>query len=220
MSTRRRERPPSTPRGGRSPVTTVVASLHRPEPSTATVSSSQGRSRLLDDQNVRRGKCSPSAVHTSTDPATGRQPAGSVQAAPRTTTDQRFRWSEHVWSPPPESNRRPHPYHGTTGNRCADRRFPRSRSTVRVEVIGSLLAKVCAHFRSQQFATRRTLPDQCHQSSATPSSIFRSLWRAISRRCSTGRRTTVAPPRRPPGERPRRRPRPAPMGSRAPATRR
>ena len=30
----------------------------------------------------------------------------------RTTTHQRIRWSEPVWSPPPESNRRPHPYHG------------------------------------------------------------------------------------------------------------
>jgi hypothetical protein len=66
---------------------------------------------------------------------------------PKTTTDQRFRWSALVWSPPPESNRRPHPYHGTTRNRCADRRFPRSRPTVRVEVIGSLPAKVCAHFK-------------------------------------------------------------------------
>jgi hypothetical protein len=35
---------------------------------------------------------------------------------------------------PPESNRRPHPYDGTTGNRCADRRFPWSRSTVRPKV--------------------------------------------------------------------------------------
>ena len=26
--------------------------------------------------------------------------------------DQRLRWSEPMWSPPPESNRRPHPYHG------------------------------------------------------------------------------------------------------------
>jgi hypothetical protein len=30
---------------------------------------------------------------------------------PKTTSDQRLRWSEPVWSPPPESNRRPHPYH-------------------------------------------------------------------------------------------------------------
>jgi hypothetical protein len=50
------------------------------------------------------------------------------------------------WSPPPESNRRPHPYHGTTRNRCADRRFPRSRPTVGAKVIGSLSTKLCAHF--------------------------------------------------------------------------
>jgi hypothetical protein len=48
-----------------------------------------------------------------------------------------------VWSPPPESNRRPHPYHGTTRNRCANRRSPRSRPTVGAEVIGSPSAKVC-----------------------------------------------------------------------------
>jgi hypothetical protein len=66
---------------------------------------------------------------------------------PETTTDQRFRWSVAVWSPPPESNRRPHPYHGTTRNRCADRRFPRSRPTVGAEVIGSPSAKLCAHFQ-------------------------------------------------------------------------
>src|SRR5215217_6034873 len=28
-----------------------------------------------------------------------------------TATHQHFRWSEPMWSPPPESNRRPHPYH-------------------------------------------------------------------------------------------------------------
>ena len=42
-----------------------------------------------------------------------------------------------------ESNRRPHPYHGTTGNRCADRRLPKSPPTVGAEVTGSLLAKAC-----------------------------------------------------------------------------
>jgi hypothetical protein len=36
-----------------------------------------------------------------------------------------------------------HPYHGTTGNRCADRRFPRSRPTVGAKVIGSPSAKLC-----------------------------------------------------------------------------
>jgi hypothetical protein len=64
---------------------------------------------------------------------------------PRRAADQRFRWSAYIWSPPPESNRRPHPYHGTTGNRCADRRFPRSRPTVRAKVMGSPSVKLCAH---------------------------------------------------------------------------
>jgi hypothetical protein len=61
----------------------------------------------------------------------------------RTATHQHFGWSEAVWSPPPESNRRPHPYHGTTRNRCADRPFPRSRPTVRAKVIGSPSVKLC-----------------------------------------------------------------------------
>jgi hypothetical protein len=49
--------------------------------------------------------------------------------------------------PPPELNRRPHPYHGTTGNRCAERRSRRSRPTVGVEVIGSLSPKLCVLFQ-------------------------------------------------------------------------
>jgi hypothetical protein len=72
----------------------------------------------------------------------------SLTTGAQTTTDQRFRWSGCVWSPPPESNRRPHPYHGTTRNRCAERRFPRSPSTVGAEVIGSLSAKLCALFQA------------------------------------------------------------------------
>src|SRR5215218_9322742 len=48
--------------------------------------------------------------------------------------------------PPAESNRRPHPYHGTTRNRCANRRSPRSRPTVEAEVIGSLPTQVCVQF--------------------------------------------------------------------------
>jgi hypothetical protein len=49
--------------------------------------------------------------------------------------------------PPPESNRRPHPYHGTTRNRCAERRIPRSRPTVRVKVIGSLPTNYSLSFK-------------------------------------------------------------------------
>jgi hypothetical protein len=38
--------------------------------------------------------------------------------------------------PPAGTNRRPHPYHGTTRNRCAHRRFPRSRPTVSTKAAG------------------------------------------------------------------------------------
>ena len=69
----------------------------------------------------------------------------AAQSGPEREEDQRLRWSAAMWSPPPESNRRPHPYHGTTRNRCANRRSPRSRPTVGVEVIGSLSAKLCVH---------------------------------------------------------------------------
>src|SRR5215212_12199658 len=71
----------------------------------------------------------------------------TARTNPGREDDQRLRWSSAWWSPPPESNRRPHPYHGTTRNRCADHRFPRSRPTVVAEVIGSLSAKLCAHFK-------------------------------------------------------------------------
>ena len=53
------------------------------------------------------------------------------------------------WSPPPESNRRPHPYHGTTRNRCANRRFPRSRPTVGAKVKRSLNAQLWVLLRTR-----------------------------------------------------------------------
>jgi hypothetical protein len=77
-----------------------------------------------------------------------RRPPSPSQPA-RIGTDQRLRCSGPMWSPPPESNRRPHPYHGTTGNRCADARFCRSCRTVGAEVIGSPSAKLCAHLKSR-----------------------------------------------------------------------
>jgi hypothetical protein len=55
---------------------------------------------------------------------TRRGPAVSSQPGLNVKMTQRLPWSAWVWSPPPESNRRPHPYHGTTGNRCAERRSP------------------------------------------------------------------------------------------------
>src|SRR5215216_1675124 len=46
------------------------------------------------------------------------------------------------------SESRTHPYHGTTRNRCADRRCPRSCPTVEAAVIGSLSVELCAHFQT------------------------------------------------------------------------
>ena len=40
-----------------------------------------------------------------------------------------------------------HPYHGTTRNRCADHRIPRSRPTVGAKVIGSPSVKLCVLFK-------------------------------------------------------------------------
>jgi hypothetical protein len=55
-----------------------------------------------------------------------------------------------VWGGAPAgSNRRPHPYHGTTGNRCVDRHLPRSRSTVGAKVMGSASTQVCVHSLQQ-----------------------------------------------------------------------
>jgi hypothetical protein len=48
----------------------------------------------------------------------------------RTATHQHSRWSAWVWSPPPESNRRPHPYHGSAAKRRASQCLRSSRRTV------------------------------------------------------------------------------------------
>ncbi len=112
------------------------------------------------------------------------------------------------WSPPPESNRRPHPYHGTTRNRCADRRFPSSGSTVGAKVMSSPSAKGCAHFPVTLFARAQSSPPE--RIGRCPYPIHdRSFTSAdgVSRRSSTGRRTTASPRCRLPGARPRLRPR-------------
>ena len=85
--------------------------------------------------------------------------ASNVPAGARVCAPSHDRWSGDLLRPWPSAlslnlNRRPHPYHGTTGNRCADRRFPRSRPTVRAEVIGSLPAKLCVLDRCMTEAQR------------------------------------------------------------------
>ena len=64
--------------------------------------------RPTHSDRIPTGKCSPAR-------STG----------PERQTDQRFGWSERMWSPPPESNRRPHPYHRWSA-RSGDNAAPRS----------------------------------------------------------------------------------------------
>jgi hypothetical protein len=104
-----------------------------------------------NDQAAKQRHCSEISTGSQGDPPSpiaSQQGMGSPDGRCLIERDdgQRLRWSGPVWSPPPESNRRPHPYHGTTGNRCADRHLRRSPPTVRVKVIGSPSAKGCVHF--------------------------------------------------------------------------
>jgi hypothetical protein len=97
------------------------------------------------------------------------EPGGSINGSIPGARWQFCKWCREkaqftgtLQSPLTDSNRRPPPYHGTTRNRCANPPFPWSRPTVSAEVIGSLSTKLCALFRSQQFATKANLPGHCH----------------------------------------------------------
>jgi hypothetical protein len=54
----------------------------------------------------------------------------AAPSGPEREDDQRLRWSVPMWSPPPESNRRPHPYHVSPAYRHAVLRLRRSCSSV------------------------------------------------------------------------------------------
>jgi hypothetical protein len=58
---------------------------------------------------------------------------------PGTGADQRLCWSAVVWSPPPESNRRHHPYHESRQWRCAAQGLRSSAKTVRSTCMGSVI---------------------------------------------------------------------------------
>jgi hypothetical protein len=95
--------------------------------------------------------------------------------------------------PPPESNRRPHPYHGTTRNRCADRRSPRSRPTVRAEVIGSLSVKLCVLFQANA-----EMPGPSHRPRRGHDLGIRSVWeRGVAAAIRQGRDRAATPRSRP-----------------------
>jgi hypothetical protein len=93
--------------------------------------------RLVKNPNVNQGSA-PSGIRPPNTTPKAKTTSVARSTGPDREVDKRFSWSACVWGPPPESNRRPHPYPGTTRNRCADRRFPRSCRTVGAEVIGSL----------------------------------------------------------------------------------
>ena len=95
---------------------------------------------------MRLSNTTPNAKTTSIARSTG----------PMCGADQRMRWSVPMWSPPPESNRRPHPYHGTTRNRCADRRSRRSRPTAGPKL--SVLLRQRYAFTSRQTLRCRAKP--------------------------------------------------------------
>ena len=83
-----------------------------------------------------------------------------------------------VWSPPPESNRRPHPYHGSAAKRRAIARCCRSRSTVDAAVMGSVAATAASSSRTALASpARRTRAsasarDGIHPTSASTSAML------------------------------------------------
>jgi hypothetical protein len=73
--------------------------------------------------------------------------AGDARPQPQSkeTTVECCRRSEPAWWAWLDLNQRPHPYQLNAGNRCADRHFCRSRSTVGVEGNRSIRPLVCVH---------------------------------------------------------------------------
>jgi hypothetical protein len=65
-------------------------------------------------------------------------PDAASPAGSRTGADQRLCWSAVVWSPPPESNRRHHPYHESRQERCATQGIRSSANTVNATCMGSV----------------------------------------------------------------------------------
>jgi hypothetical protein len=93
-----------------------------------------GPSRSLNEQSC----CSTGCPHTDK-PWTRHRACRYVCVSrndPETTTKQRLRWSATLWSPPPESNRRHHPYHVSPAHRHAALHLPRSQRTVGGTVMG------------------------------------------------------------------------------------
>jgi hypothetical protein len=101
---------------------------------------------------------------------------------PKRGTDQRLRWSAWVWSPPPESNRRPHPYHESAAKRRAKPRRRRSFGTVGAAVMCSVADRLVKREElPQTLMTKFTKVDR-----AVPT------WPVISQHPSVGKMTPLA----------------------------
>jgi hypothetical protein len=109
----------------------------------------QATRQAISRRRFRRGVLQPgaasmaaaSAAGMCSETAVGRRRAEAT--AIEETTNERFRSSTPVKWAWLDLNQRPHPYQLNAGNRCADRPFRRSRSTVRVKGMRSIGVQVC-----------------------------------------------------------------------------
>ena len=129
----------------------------RPAQNRAMPDSPQPKLLLSRAMSALTGR-GPFASHSTTDAVGHNGSDGDSPAFPLVRT---------LLEPPAGIDRRPHPYHGTTRNRCAERRYRRSRSTVGAKVMGSPSAKGSAHFPATLFASER-LPQPAHRTGPVP----------------------------------------------------
>jgi hypothetical protein len=151
--------------------------MYRPSASSDSAPMSEP-SYVLDNRYATRRPTPEQTVESAKVPGQQGLPAGSPDqrckripigmrsalTMPKRLLVSRLRWSALVWSPPPESNRRPHPYHGSAAKRRANRRLRSSRRTVGGEGMCSVADRLggagwsdCQHYPSVGLrATRST----------------------------------------------------------------
>jgi hypothetical protein len=100
---------------------------------------STGQPEHTTGEDAAQKRCSNSAGSAQASSLTG-----CALTANRKTSKRRFDWSGGSWWACQDLNLGPHPYQQNEGNRCANRRFRRSRSTVAGEVMCSHRVQLCA----------------------------------------------------------------------------
>jgi hypothetical protein len=78
------------------------------------------------------------------------------QPRPERDDGQHLRWSEPMWSPPPESNRRPHPYHGTTGEPLCGSSFSQVAPDRRGQSYRFSFGEVMRSLQAMHWSSRRS----------------------------------------------------------------